>query len=195
MVTLGEPGFLRVTLVTGLVIHKLLWEVLKRRRPPAPRSRERHGLGVVAVKGGKLAVLAFLVVQTLFLDVWPIAAEPRTLRAVGLGVFAAGLALAIAGRWQLGRNWADLEDYTVLADQVLVAHGIYRYLRHPIYVGDIILLVGLEIALNSWLVLAVIPIVLVVVRQARAEEELLKQALPGYAEYCLRTKRFIPLIV
>jgi protein-S-isoprenylcysteine O-methyltransferase Ste14 len=61
--------------------------------------------------------------------------------------------------------------------------------------GDVILLVGLEIALNSWLVLAVIPVILVVVRQANAEEELLKRALPGYAEYCVRTKRFIPLIL
>ncbi len=194
--TLTEPGLLRLVLLTGLVAHKALWEMLKRRHGPrASLTGGPRGALTTTTKTVKMLALAFLVVQTLFLDVLPIAAEPGMLRGAGLALFLAGLTMAMAGRLQLGRNWVDLEDYTVLPDQSLVARGLYRYVRHPIYTGDIILLLGLQLALNSWLVVGVVPVVMVVVRQARAEEALLSRTLPGYAEYCGRTKRFIPLIV
>lgn len=193
---LTEPITLRCILLGGLLAHKLLWEVLKRRRAPGLSSTRGSGGPLTrAKKATKMLVLLFLVVQILFLDVLPIASEPGVLRGAGLALFVIGLAMAVTGRLQLGRNWVDLEDYTVLPGQSLVARGLYRYVRHPIYAGDIILLVGLELALNSWLVLAVLPVIIVVVRQARAEEALLLRALPGYRDYCGRTKRFIPLIV
>ena len=191
-----EPILLRVILLAGLLAHKLLWEVLKRRRAPRPAStRGPLGSLTIATKVVKMLVLLFLVVQTLFLDVLPITAEPGALRGVGLALFLTGLVMAVTGRLQLGRNWVDLEDYTLLPGQALVARGLYRYVRHPIYAGDIILLIGLQLALNSWLVLGVLPVVIVVVRQARAEESLLLRTLPGYREYCGRTKRFIPMVV
>jgi protein-S-isoprenylcysteine O-methyltransferase Ste14 len=95
----------------------------------------------------------------------------------------------------LGKNWVDLEDYQVLPEQLLVTEGIYRYVRHPIYTGDVLLLVGLELALNSWLVVAVLIPLAVFVRQALAEEALLSRVFPEYAAYCQRTKRFIPFLV
>ena len=102
----------------------------------------------------KALVLAFVAFQTLFLDLLPIYERPHHFRIIGTGIYFVGLATAVIGRLQLGKNWLDLEDYQLLAGQSLVTHGIYRYIRHPIYTGDILLLVGLELALNSWLVLA-----------------------------------------
>jgi len=51
------------------------------------------------------------------------------------------------------------------------------------------------LALNSWLVLAVLVPFLIVIKQAIAEENLLTQAIPVYKAYCSRTKRFIPFIL
>jgi protein-S-isoprenylcysteine O-methyltransferase Ste14 len=190
-----EPG-IRGLLLVGLIAHKVVWEVLKRRGGrnvgTAPRS---GGPLTTAVKVVKVLVLLFLVVQTAILDVLPIDAEPKLLRGLGLVLFLCGLAMAVSARLQLGRNWVDLEEYRLLPGQALVARGLYRYVRHPIYAGDIMLLAGLELALRSWLVLAIVPLAIVVIRQARAEEALLLRSLPGYAEYCRRTKRFIPLLV
>lgn len=188
---------LRLILFSGLVLHKLVWEVLKKRdkkpkaSPQPPATSPLKSL----VKLGKAAFLIFVLFQTLFLNLFPISAEPAVLRVVGTLIYFTGLAIAITGRLQLGKNWANLEDYQLLPQQKLVSHGIYRYIRHPIYSGDILLLVGLELALNSWLVvLAILPI-LVVARQSKAEEALLGQVLPGYQEYCQRTKRFIPFLI
>src|SRR5581483_1986990 len=105
---------------------------------------------VKLIKFGKIVVLALLIVQTLFLNVLPISNDPVLVQAIGLGLFLGGLALAISGRVQLGTSWANIEDSQSVGKRNLVQEGIYRYVRHPIYTGDILLLIGLELALNSW---------------------------------------------
>lgn len=138
--------------------------------------------------------MLFLVFQTLFLDLLPISDYSIFLRNIGITIFFLGLGVSIFGRLQLGKNWSVLEDYQILPEQIHVKTGIYRYIRHPIYAGDILLLLGLEIALNSWLVLGVFIIVLFVVRQVIKEEALLLRTFEGYDTYCTETKKFIPFV-
>jgi protein-S-isoprenylcysteine O-methyltransferase Ste14 len=186
---------LRLVLVSGLIFHKLIWEVMKKKdNPGIPHPPFRVSFKSL-VKLLKVIVLAFLVLQTLFLDLFPISGHPALLRVIGTGLFFMGVAMAVAARLQLGKNWVNIEDYQVLPKQSLITGGIYRYVRHPIYTGDIFLLVGLELALNSWLVLAVLFPLFVVIRQALKEEALLYRVFPEYAAYCIGTKRFIPFLL
>ena len=74
-------------------------------------------------------------------------------------------------------------------------HSVYRYVRHPIYGGDLLLLLGLELALNSWLVVLVPMLAFGIIRQAAQEERMLLESLPGYRAYYETTKRFIPFCV
>jgi protein-S-isoprenylcysteine O-methyltransferase Ste14 len=193
MIRAHLPDLVRAALFLGLVLHKAVWEILKRAdRPP---HRAAVPLRLRLVKTVKILVLAFLLVQTLFLDILPISAAPAQLHLVGGAFYLLGLGFAIAARMQLGRNWLDLESFDVRPTQTIVDRGIYRYVRHPIYTGDLFLVAGLELALNSWLVLAAVPLALFIVRQVLAEETLLSRAFPSYARYCAETKRFIPFIV
>ena len=194
MIRVQLPDLVRTALFFGLVLHKAIWEILKRADPPAHR-RPAVPLGPRLVKILKILVLAFLLVQTLFLDILPISGAPAQLRIVGGVLYLLGLGLAIAGRMQLGRNWLDLENFAVRPTQTIVDRGIYRYVRHPIYTGDLLLVTGLELVLRSWIVLAVVPLALVIVKQVLAEETLLSRAFPSYARYCAETKRFIPFVV
>lgn len=184
---------LRAYLLAGLVLHKLVWEIWKRRdvrsKPDRPFSWR-----ATAAKAAKLVILLVIVAQTLLADIWPLSSDPRLLRAVGVALYTGGLALAITARIQLGGSWSDIEAESLPPSQALVSRGIYRYLRHPIYTGDLLLLLGLELALNSWLVLGVLLLAPVVVYQALREERVLAAALPGYRDYCRRTKRFLPLL-
>jgi protein-S-isoprenylcysteine O-methyltransferase Ste14 len=188
------PDALRVIMLLGLVAHKALWETLKRRQRVPGRAQPLGPAGRL-IKLAKMAALAFLLAQTLCLEILPIARSPHGLRLIGTGIFAVGLVTAMSARVQLGRNWADLEDTRVLPEHSVVAHGIYRYIRHPIYTGDLLLLGGLEVGLNSWLVLGVVFLAALVVQRSLAEETLLARRLPGYRSYCTRTKRFIPFVV
>lgn len=183
-------------LFLGLVLHKAVWEVLKR-RPSGPQQEKAKTVSpkVLIVKLGKVCVLLFLLVQTLFLDIFPITPDPFWVRWIGMGLFLLGLGTAVLGRIQLGENWVDLEEYQVLPEQSMVVQGVYRFIRHPIYSGDLILLFGLQLALNSWLVLGVVLLSIIVFRQAQAEEEILSRSFPMYVDYCKATKRFIPFVI
>jgi len=184
---------LRGYLLVGLVVHKLIWEILKRRR--STERKTSLPVSVILVKAVKLTILAGIAVQTLVPDVLPITSDPVVIRIVGVAIYTAGLLVAISCRLQLGENWSDIETAKVLSHQAVVSNGIYRYIRHPIYVGDLLLLAGLELSLNSWLVAAVALMTPVVLWKAVCEERMLVETLPGYREYCNTTKRFVPFVI
>ena len=70
------------------------------------------------------------------------------LLGVGLAVFALGLALAVWARVYLGRNWGM--PMSRKADPELVTTGPYRRIRHPIYSGVILGMVGTAIAVSPY---------------------------------------------
>ncbi|MBV9397095.1 MAG: isoprenylcysteine carboxylmethyltransferase family protein [Bryobacterales bacterium] len=184
---------IRLYLLAGLVLHKAVWEILKWRGPRVERKTEIP-LKSRIVSLVKVVILAGVILQTVVPEIAPIFSNPKLPRAIGTGVYTAGLLMAILARVQLGRNWSDIEKSQVRNDHALVAHGLYKLVRHPIYAGDLLLLLGLEMALNSWAVLGVVALVLYVRRKAAAEERALAKTLPGYGEYCKRTARFLPFL-
>ena len=184
--------FLRIYLLAGLIAHKLVWEVLKRRGETAAPGPESVRLRLVKLV--KIAILLGIVVQTVMPRyVLPISERPFSLQTVGVVLFTAGLITAIVGRIHLGDSWSNIE--TPQAKNAVVAHGIYGYIRHPIYTGDMLLLGGLELCLNSWLVIGVLVLAAMVANKAIREERMLAQRLPGYDVYVTKTKRFIPFLV
>jgi protein-S-isoprenylcysteine O-methyltransferase Ste14 len=182
---------LRLYLLAGLIAHKAVWEVLKRRQPAGVR-RPVRSVTASAAKAVKGAILVAIVAQTMLPAIFPIAHDPLPLQLIGVPLYTVGLLVAVIARWQLGSNWADIEAAQILEGQHVVGSGIYRYLRHPIYTGDVLLLAGFELSLNSWLVLGVLALAPVVASRARHEERMLAERLPGYAAYCARTWRFVP---
>jgi protein-S-isoprenylcysteine O-methyltransferase Ste14 len=99
--------------------------------------------------------------------------------------------LGYLGIRDLDRSLSPLPRPTETA--VLIQHGIYRRLLHPIYAGVILLALGwalLSASLVALLLAAVLSLVLDL--KARREEVWLRQRYPGYAAYAARTKRFVP---
>lgn len=187
--------FIRVFLLSGLVLHKVIWEIWKRKYRFENQTSRAGNSAKTLVKIGKISFLIFLFLQALFLNVLPIEDPPWFIRYLGLALFVTGLSVSISARICLGGNWSDLEDRQILPQQRLVTEGVYRYIRHPIYIGDLLLVTGFELALTSWLFVLGFLIAAVVVRQAIAEEKLLARSFPEYNEYCMRTKRFLPFLV
>jgi protein-S-isoprenylcysteine O-methyltransferase Ste14 len=191
-----EMTFLRIYLLVGLLGHKFVWEFLKRSSPHKTTGPARkRSLFLTAVKGVKITILLLIIVQTLMPDILPIATDSTLIRSAGVALFTAGLLIAVLSRIHLGNNWSDIESGQVLGEQAVVSKGVYGYVRHPIYVGDLLLLLGLELSLNSWLVAVAALLVPIVLWKAVREEKMLINDLPGYRLYCAQTKRFIPFIV
>jgi protein-S-isoprenylcysteine O-methyltransferase Ste14 len=80
--------------------------------------------------------------------------------------------------------------------QSVASTGVYKFVRHPMYVGNVIMMVGIPLALGSyWGLLFVIPGVLVLVSRILDEEKMLTQELGGYREYTQRVRyRLVPYV-
>jgi len=83
---------------------------------------------------------------------------------------------------------------TTESQQPVISTGPYKFVRHPMYSGGIVLLFGIPLALASYKGLWVAAgLTLVIIWRLLEEEEFLAQNLPGYSEYCIRTPhRLIP---
>jgi protein-S-isoprenylcysteine O-methyltransferase Ste14 len=84
----------------------------------------------------------------------------------------------------------------VEAGQKLASSGLYLLVRHPMYAANLILMVGIPLALGSyWGLLLLIPGLLVLMFRILDEEKLLNQELAGYSEYTQRVRyRLMPYV-
>jgi protein-S-isoprenylcysteine O-methyltransferase Ste14 len=74
-------------------------------------------------------------------------------------------------------------------EQKLISTGPYAVVRHPMYTGALVMLLGVPLALSSWWgLLSVIPMVVVIVTRLLDEEKFLTSNLPGYAEYSRKVR-------
>jgi protein-S-isoprenylcysteine O-methyltransferase Ste14 len=84
----------------------------------------------------------------------------------------------------------------VSEEQTIISTGPYAIVRHPMYIGALILLLGIPIALGSWWGLfAIVPISAVIVWRLIDEEKFLLENLPGYQQYQQKVRyRLLPFI-
>jgi protein-S-isoprenylcysteine O-methyltransferase Ste14 len=111
-----------------------------------------------------------------------------------IAIVGVGLSLLIVSALQLGRSYSS--STRPRASSVLVRRGVYRYLRHPIYTG--LLIVSLAFFLSRpTLVVGTAYLLLALVTNVRAgiEERMLEERYPEYAEYRGRTERYLPFLV
>jgi protein-S-isoprenylcysteine O-methyltransferase Ste14 len=100
----------------------------------------------------------------------------------------AGTVWAIWSLRSLGRNLSVIAQARDVADR-----GPYRWIRHPLYVGEIVSSLGLAIAAHSLAAIAVwLGICALQVYRAVREEQLLLAVLPGYGAYRIRTAALLP---
>ncbi|MEL7565645.1 MAG: isoprenylcysteine carboxylmethyltransferase family protein [Dehalobacterium sp.] len=80
--------------------------------------------------------------------------------------------------------------------QKVVTTGPYALVRHPNYVGDLTLVLGIPLALGSWWGLVVFVLMIpAMVWKIHDEEKLLKKDLPGYVEYTQKVRyRLVPYL-
>jgi protein-S-isoprenylcysteine O-methyltransferase Ste14 len=117
---------------------------------------------------------------------------PRWLAALGLLIELTGLWLALGARIQLGFFSPQPAGE---ARSVLVRGGVYRYIRHPIYAGELIVLLAwpFEYGAPVSLIISAIVVNSVTRQRVRTEEAaLLAQFGDEYASYMQVTDRVIP---
>jgi len=98
--------------------------------------------------------------------------------------------------WVMKENSFASRTIQVEEGQRVISTGPYRLVRHPKYFGAVLMLFFMSPALGSWWALPgfLLAIPLIVLRLLN-EEKMLCRDLPGYSDYCLRTRsRLLPLL-
>jgi protein-S-isoprenylcysteine O-methyltransferase Ste14 len=165
--------------------------VLRRRMNTGPRHESRP-VQKVASTGVVLAFFALLVVSALdhrfgWSDV------PTAVVFAGNALVVVGLGIAMV---VIIQNSYAAANVTVEADQAVVSTGLYSLVRHPMYFGTLVMLIGVPLALGSfWALLIVVVDLLLFATRIFDEEKALSEELAGYREYTENVQsRLVPYV-
>ena len=163
--------------------------VLRRRMNAGPRHESRPVQKVI-IAGIVLAFAALLVVSALDHRFgW--SNVPAPVVALGNALVVVGLTIAML---VVSQNSYAAANITVESDQAVVSTGLYGLVRHPMYFGSLVMLIGVPLALGSFwaLLIDALYVVLFAVRIFDEEKALIEE-LSGYREYTEKVRsRLVP---
>jgi len=176
----------------------VVWAVSSRSAKPSAGGRRIWWWGI----GIRLAIAAFVFLALRLFTLGP------TLRAMhihwvnwnaelgvaGVMLCALGVGLAVWSRATLGRNWGM--PMSRKENPELVTTGPYAYVRHPIYGGMLIAILGTAIGLSVvWIMPFALGAVYFIFAARREERLLMAQFAEQYPAYRKRTKMFVPFLL
>ena len=124
----------------------------------------------------------------------PVSVDPLPLYWAGTALVAAGLAFSIWARRHLGANWSA--TITLKEGHVLVRTGPYRWVRHPIYTGLLLAILGTALSRNDWCSLLGFAIITAAfIRKLSIEERWMLGAFEAeYRQYQANVPALIPFL-
>ncbi|NBO26387.1 MAG: isoprenylcysteine carboxylmethyltransferase family protein [Actinobacteria bacterium] len=141
-------------------------------------------------KGRMLVFLQFGLIIILAMYPDSTTVDSRT-NIFGTIVIAIGLILLFAGFRGLGKSLTA--NPVPNQDGVLVTKGIYSVVRHPIYLGLLIITFGLVVSSGVWgQIIVWVALAMLLVYKMRWEEVLLTAKYKDYAEYMTKVPAIIP---
>ncbi len=183
--------FSGVVLAITIYLMKRDPELLERRINAGPAAEKEKSQKIIQflARMGFIAILVFSALDHRF--AW--SAPPPRVVVAGDILVALGLLIVFLVFKENTFTSAIIE---VGANQKVISTGPYSLVRHPMYLGALIMLLGVPLALGSWWgLLTIIPMTVVLVWRLRDEEQFLVKNLPGYSEYRNKAKyRLVPFI-
>ena len=177
------------TWISGVYLLRADPATLEGRTRGGPTAETRT-VQKVAIGGLWLSLATMLVVSALDHRFgW--SAVPTAICLVGDVLVAVGRGLPVL---VVSQNSYAATTVRVRAAQKVVSTGLYGLVRHPMYTGNVVMMVGIPLALGSYWGLAfVVPGLIVLAWRLRDEEKLLQEELDGYREYTRKVRyRLMP---
>ena len=164
-----------------------------RRRTPVADDRVSRTEGVVLwllLLGGFIFPMLYIFTPWLAFADYDL---PDWAGWVGVALAVAALGVFWRAHVDLGRNWSP--SLQLMEQHTLVTHGIYRFIRHPMYASQLILTVAQMLLLQNWIagpggLLLFLP--LYFLRVPREEQMMLEKFGEQYRAYIRRTGRVLP---
>jgi protein-S-isoprenylcysteine O-methyltransferase Ste14 len=177
------------TWISGVYLLRADPATLQGRTRGGPTAETRMVQKVVI--GGLWLSLATMLVVSALDHRFGWSAVPTAISLAGDVLVAVGLAVPVLVVIQ---NSYAAATVRVGAGQKVVSTGLYGLVRHPMYTGNVVMMVGIPLALGSyWGLVFVVPGLSVLAWRIRDEEKLLQEKLDGYREYTQQVRyRLVP---
>ena len=119
---------------------------------------------------------------------------PESLEWVGVALCVAGLLFCVWARFTLGRNWSGM--VTFKGGHELITRGPYAIVRHPIYTGLLMMILGTVIGYGHIVGIIGLPFVFwgLWIKLHLEEKLMLKEFPDQYSAYQRQVKRIIPFV-
>jgi protein-S-isoprenylcysteine O-methyltransferase Ste14 len=143
-------------------------------------------LGVLAVFAIAMAAVAWL------LPAAKVVVPARLVLAAALA--GLGVIVPVAGVIAFRRHKTTVNPFTPDQSSSLVADGIYRFSRNPMYLGFLLILVGWSVWLGNWAAALLLPLFVIYMNkfQIEPEERMLRDRFgPQFAKYCEGVRRWL----
>jgi protein-S-isoprenylcysteine O-methyltransferase Ste14 len=119
----------------------------------------------------------------------------NTFFAIGMTLFLIGLLIRINSILTLRQYFT----YSVakVQNQKIISTGLYKFIRHPGYLGQLIIFMGISISISNWLsiILMIVPVTLGYLYRIKVEEKFMADQFgEDYKNYQERTKKIIPMV-
>ena len=156
-----------------------------------PRATARRHSRNVATAWGLVAVQAALIIGILLVPIGDDWSLPPVAAVFASGVTWLGLGLVVWAILVFGRGVTPSPLPSVKAQ--LRTRGPYRWIRHPMYTGVIMLMAGSALGRRNWIAAAMwVVLVVFFLTKMRWEERRLVEAYPGYTSYRETVPALIP---
>ena len=168
------------------------------RKGQGAKSMERtgHDKGSTTIVSIAMGASFVLLAAAPFLIYWHIAMiKCMWLSIAGLALGAGGLTVRAAAFTTLGRFFS--RTLREAENHALVTNGIYHYIRHPGYLSDFMIFIGIALALGNLILIIAIPALFIpaYIYRIHVEEKMLVGIFgEQYIEYKKKSKRMIPYI-
>jgi protein-S-isoprenylcysteine O-methyltransferase Ste14 len=183
--------FFACTLAVTLYLMKNDPKLLERRVKAGVGAEQERSQNIIQAFAALVFIAIFVVSALDHRFAW--STVPPSLIALGDVLIVLGFYLVFL---VFKENTFASGTIEVGADQKVIATGPYALVRHPMYIGALVMLVGVPLALGSlWGLVAIVPMVVVLVARLLDEEKFLAKNLTGYSEYQGKVRhRLLPLI-
>jgi protein-S-isoprenylcysteine O-methyltransferase Ste14 len=175
-----------VVLVSWLVF-TLVWRVAARSAKPSSKS-----LNWLTRAGLRVAVAVAIVLLVRDHDLTKVHQTTGAVAFAGCVLCVGGILFMMWARYALGKNWGM--PMTLRIDPELVTLGPYAFVRHPIYAGMFVTMVGTTLVVPLYLVVTLFASVYFTVSALREEQDMLARFPEPYGAYRRRTKMFFPFL-
>ncbi len=183
--------FTVVTMVGSVYLLGKDRAALERRMHAGPVAETRPVQKIIIV--GAFLLLPIVMVFSAFDHRFGWSPVPTAISLIGDALVALGLGIS---QFVIIANSYAAATITVEAGQKVVSTGLYGLVRHPMYVGVLIMMTGTPLALGSWWGLVIlIPGLIGITSRILDEEKMLTQELDGYREYTQKVHyRLVPYV-